>query len=191
MGGRYTQLGDAQTVDGISIAGYVGEQRFAEYYTIRMETPQTVSLLMSTCNAHMAPDTLGRMKEAVTHINSPLAMDTDSMGLDLVLYNVPASGSDLPMCVNINLYVSAYNKDSDAYNKASAELLTRFCDVLSRGTPTDDPNNLFAMVHWNEYSSSRINTQADSQFYLSFSAEDQQALLDLLPDWYESLSPRY
>ncbi len=191
MSGRYTQLGDAQTVDGISIAGYVGEQRFAQYYTLRMETPQTVSLLMSTCNAHMETDTLSRMKEAVSHINSPLALDTDSIGLDMVLYNVPASGSNLPMCVNINLYVSAYNKDSDAYNKATAELLTRFCDVLTRGKPSDDPNGLFAQVRWSEYSNNRTNNRPDSQFYLSFSAEDQQALLDLLPDWYESLSPRY
>lgn len=191
MSGRYTQLGDAQTVDGISVAGYVDEQRFAEYYNVRMETPQTVSLLMATCNAHMASDTLSRMKEAVTHINSPLALDTDSMGLDMVLYNVPASGSDLPMCINISLYISAYNKDSDDYNKASAELLTRFSDVLARGKPSDDPDKLFVQVRWNEYSSNRTNKQQDSQFYLSFSAEDQQALLDLLPDWYESLSPRY
>ncbi|HRX09813.1 MAG TPA: hypothetical protein P5559_11730, partial [Candidatus Limiplasma sp.] len=54
--GHYLIRGDQQIISSIYLAGYVGNKRYADSYSIRLDTPKTASLLMRTHNSYAKGD---------------------------------------------------------------------------------------------------------------------------------------
>ncbi|HPS80813.1 MAG TPA: hypothetical protein PLP25_02985, partial [Candidatus Limiplasma sp.] len=176
------QRGNAQVLISLSYGGYVGDRRFVDYNTsVRMETPKTAALLMKTYNKYMKPDTIARMREAIKHISSPLALENDSVNISLTFFNVPRTGGE-PAQIPINLYLSVYNKRNDSSSATYMDYADRFADIVKRGTPTDDPNGMFVWLSWNDYDSSNPSSEQEPDCFLSFSDADQQALISLIDE---------
>lgn len=178
---RYN-VGDAQTLGGANASGYVADQRFSDYHTLRLETPKTAALLMQTYNKYMKADTTTQLKEAVKHISSPLALENDSINIDMTFCNVPWTDGR-PSQVSVNLYISGYSKQSDTNADQYISFAQRFADILSRAKPTTDPSNLFVALNWSEYDSTNAKSNRESQCFLSFDSADQQALTDLINEY--------
>jgi len=178
---RYS-IGNEQTLSGISTDGFVSQQRFADYHNLRFETPKTVKLMMETFNKHMKADTTARLKEAVKHIASPLALENDSMNLSLTFYNVPWTDGE-HVEIPVNLYISGYSKQSDTYADQYISFMQRFADILSRAKPTSDPSKLFVWLNWTEYDSTNGDSSNDPQCFLSIDPTDEQALSDLINEY--------
>lgn len=183
---RLYNTGDMQTLSGISTDGYVANQRFSNYNTLRFETPKTIMLLMETYNKHMKADTTARLKDTVKHIASPLALENDSTNMDLTFYNVPWTDGKLSQ-ISVNLYISGYTKQTDTNADQYISFMQRFADILSRAKPTNDPSSLFVCLNWYEYDSTNADSKIDPQSILSIDSADQQALTDLISE-YTSLN---
>ena len=174
--------GKDQMLNTMACVGYVADQRFSTYNNIRLETPKTVSLLMHTYNQYIKADTTTRLREAVKHMASPLALENDSVNLNMTFYNVPRATGD-PAEVSVDLYISGYSKQSDTNAVMYSDFAERFSDILKRGTPTEDPSGMFLLLNWNDYDSSNPSGLPEPICYLSFSAADQQALAALVDEW--------
>ena len=180
-GNVYTS-GSDQSIASIYTAGYTGVRSYYNTYTVRLQTPKTCKLIMQTYNAHSQPDSIARLSNAVKHMLSPLALQNDSVSLDMVLYNMPF-GDGKPITKSIGLYISGYTKDNQRQGDLYAEYSAKFTDIIKRGKLTDDPSGVFLRLSWYEYDSSNRESTNEPQSYLAFSAEDQQALIDLMGEW--------
>jgi hypothetical protein len=180
--GYNVERGGQQTMGRITTVGHVGTQRFSDNGAIRMETPQTASLLMGTYNTYAKPDTLTRLKQGVKHIVSPLAMENDSLSLDLNLFNLPVDEGE-PVSWSVNIYISGYTRENDERYNLYCQYMTRFADILQRGTLTDDPTGLFLRLNWFEYDGTSAPVRSEPVCYIAFSDADEQALITLVQSW--------
>jgi hypothetical protein len=61
--------------------------------------------------------------------------------------------------------------------------MTRFADILQRGTLTDDPTGLFLRLNWFEYDGTSAPVRSEPVCYIAFSDADEQALITLVQSW--------
>ncbi len=176
------ERGGEQTLARISTMGHVGDRRFSDNAALRLETPKTASLLMSTYNQYAKADTLARLKQSVTHIVSPLAMENESVSMDMHFNNLPLGG-DEPISWDVNLYISGYTRDNDRNYSLYCDYIGKFTDILQRGKLTTDPSGLFVQLNWYEYDGATYPREGEPICYLSFSDADAQALTTLVDGW--------
>lgn len=180
-GYTYTRGGEQQ-IDNLYLTGYIGTHRYNDYFSLRLETPDTVSLYMRTQNSYAAEDTVVRLQQAIKHMLSPLALESDSVSLNLNFFNVPMSSGE-PRQDGVSLYLSGYNQDKDTYAAMYTDFSQKFAEILQRGQFTDDCSGMFIRLNWNEYDGSNRKSNNEPDSFLSFSKEDQAALISLLQDW--------
>ncbi len=180
--GYMVERGGEQSMGRIYAAGYVGDTRFADNFALRMETPDTFGLLMRTYNAYAKTDTLARLKQGVKHIVSPLAMENDSMSLDMNFYNLTLDDGE-PMSWSVSLYISGYTRTQDRNYELYCDYMTKFADILQRGKLTGDPTGMFLRLNWFEYDGSQAPRMSEPACFLTFDEADAQALTALVQSW--------
>lgn len=176
------QRGGQQTVSSIFVAGYIGSQRFSDAEPLRLELPKTIALLLQTYNAHSKAGTTERLYEAARHIVSPLALENDNLGLNIDFYNLPLSQGDQGSW-SVGIFLSSYSRQNDPSYTLYVEYLQKFADILRRGTFATDPEGLFIRLNWYEYDSSNPRQKSDPVCFLSFTPEDEQAMITLVQEW--------
>lgn len=174
--------GGDQTMSAIFTAGYVGATRFNDSGRIRLELPKTSTLLLQTYKAHSKSDSTARLYEAAKRIVSPLAMESDSLNMNLIFFNLPLAQGDKGSW-STGIYVSSNTKRNDSNYDLYVEYLQKFTDILRRGKPATDPNGLFIQLQWFSYDSSNPKAKPDPESYLCFTTEDEQALITLAQEW--------
>lgn len=183
--------GDEQALNSIAAIGYVADRRFADYRQLRLETPETVSLVMRTSNQYREEDTLTGLLASMRHIASPLALENDSLNLDMTFYNVPREDGE-PAQISVGFYISGYGKRQEpATTQLNIDYAEQFVAILQRAVPTDDPTGMFVWLTWNEYDSSNLKSNVRPDCYLGFSKEDQQALTALISQWQIDMMRTY
>ena len=181
-GAHYGLVGGEQRIDDLEIAGYVGMQRYADRFNIRLEMPETASLLMRTYNDHAQADSTKRLWRAVQPFAALRAGEEDSLSLNMSFFNVPERQEKVSYM--LGFYLRTY-EEPEEYAKRELDLTQRFADILLRGKPTDDPTGMFLCLRWSLYDgATRSNSTSDSAQYLAFTAEDEQALVDLIEEYY-------
>ena len=176
------ERGGDQSIERISTMGYVGDRRFSDNVALRLETPKTAGILMGTYNKYALSDTLTRLKQSVMHIVSPLAMENESISVDLSFNNLTLDDKE-PLSWDVNLYISGYTRDNDRNYEMYCEYMTKFTDILQRGKLTDDPSGLFVRLNWYEYDGSVNPQKSEPVCYLSFDEADSQSLATLVNNW--------
>ena len=180
--GYMVERGGEQSMGRLYTAGYVGGTRFTDNYAVRMETPDTFGLLMQTYNAYAKSDTLARLKQGVKHIVSPLAMENDSLSLDMNFYNLYLDGAE-PVSWSVSLYISGYTRTQDRNYDLYCDYMTKFADILQRGKLTSDPTGMFLRLNWFEYDGSQAPRKSEPVCFLTFDQADAQALTTLVQAW--------
>jgi hypothetical protein len=185
--GTYVVQGKNQALMGFTAAGFMGSQRYAEYDTIRLETPETASLVMRTYNAYMTDDPATKILEAIDRFDSETAAPNDSLNVNINVYNF-VDKNGLTVQDGQGFYLSKYvTESSTAYDKQQREYLLKFVDMLSRTSRTDDPTGLFIQLNWNYYDSTATSGNEYEQYpvvYLRFeNPADELAYLTLMEDW--------
>ena len=180
--GYALEVNGDQTVGRINVAGYVADKRIYEYYTLRMETPETASLMMRTYNAYIKEDMFDRLAQALKHMASPLAIERESLSVNLDFYNLTNQRGDR-YTQSVNLYISGYTKHDEAYAGIYLTYLEKFVEIIKRGTPTDNADGMFVRFDWFEYDGTSRRQEHEPACYLAFSQEDEQALQALIIEW--------
>ncbi|MDD3214568.1 MAG: hypothetical protein PHY64_12910, partial [Eubacteriales bacterium] len=188
-GYSYIRGGDQQ-LDNLYLTGYIGAQRYSDYFSLRLDTPDTVSLYMRTQNSYAAKDTAVRLQQAIKHMLSPLALENDGVSLSLSFYNVPMNTGE-PKQDGVSMYLSGYKQDNDSYAAMYTDFSQRFAAILQRGEFTDNCTGMFIRLNWSEYDSSNRKSNSEADSFLSFSQEDQAALLSLLQEWTDAKAMGY
>lgn len=177
--------GGEQVAGRIASMGHVADARFSDNFPIRLETPKTVSMLMGIYNSYAKPDTLMKLKKSAQHIVSPLVMESDSLSLDLSIFNLPKE-NNVTISKPISLYISGYSRNNDRDYDLYCTYMTRFTDLLQRGILTDDPSGMFMRLNWYEYNGSQTNTQPEPVCYLRFEGADEKAMIALIEEWTDA-----
>jgi len=180
--GYALEVNGDQTVGRISIAGYVADKRIYEYYTLRMETPETAALMMRTYNAYIKEGMFDRLAQALKHMASPLAIERESLSVNLDFYNLTNQRGDR-YTQSVNLYISGYTKHDEAYADIYLTYLEKFVEIIKRGTPTDNTDRMFVRFDWFEYDGTSHRHEQEPACYLAFSQEDELALQALIIEW--------
>ena len=174
-----------QVLGRIDSMGHVADARFRDNYPIRLETPKTAGMLMGIYNGYAKPDTLKRLQKSAQHIVSPLVMESDSLSLDLNIFNLPKE-NNVNVSQSISLYISGYTRSNDRDYDLYCTFMTRFTDLLQRGILTDDPSGMFMRLNWYEYNGSQTTMQSEPVCYLRFEGADETAMIALIAEWTDA-----
>jgi hypothetical protein len=174
--------GGEQAIGRIATMGHVGDRRFSDNVALRLETPKTAGILMGTYNKYALADTLTRLQQGVTHIVSPLAMENESVSLDLYFNNLKLDDGE-PLSWDVGIYISGYTRENDRNYELYCDYMTKFTEILQRGRLTDDPSGLFVRLNWYEYDGTTNPQKNEPVCYLSFDEADAQTLATLVDNW--------
>ncbi len=186
--------GENQTIMTISSAGYTGATRYYDNYRLRLEAPDTVSLLMKTYNAYNGENPTARITEIMKRFTSGLAADNDDLNVVISVYNFPDEDG-VESLESTNMYISQYTlKSQYAYDMQQLEYFHKFMDILVKATMTDDPQGLFVRLNWYYYDSASMkqnayyDTRVQPTAFLRFDTqEDEQAFVDLVNEWNDAM----
>ena len=83
--------GDNQSINGITATGYVGSHRYQDTYTVRLDTPKTVSLMMQTYNSYITRRSRSSESHRVrsTEFEAGETSENDSISVSITAYNYP------------------------------------------------------------------------------------------------------
>jgi len=184
--GSYQTRGTNQSIGGFTAAGYVGTTRYQDNYTVRLDAPQTVSLIMRTYNAYAEEDPFEELQNVMERFLAGLAAENDSMNVSISTYNYPSEEGQLIQEQN-SFYLSRYTMDSEyQYDIEQQKYMKQFVDLLSRATKTDDPTGVFIRMNWYYYDSANQDDDTTSRptVFLHFENEtDEQEYLELIEAW--------
>ena len=133
-----------QSYGSIDLIGYVGDQRYTEYYEIRRETPKSASAWMSWHNAKSSDENYNILKqlgEKAETFTSP----EEYLNATFTFYNVPMTTGDKQ---TTSLYYSRSATDKTELNSPYAPLANELFEIMSRSKPTTDPNSLNCYLSW-------------------------------------------
>lgn len=189
--GSYITQGTSQTFTNISVYGYIGSDRYGDNYTLRLEAPDTVSLVMRTYNSYAEEDPVAELADTMKRFASGLAADNDDMDVSLTTFNY-VNDDGMTVKDSTSFYLDQYTLEStNAYDKSQVEYMEKFVDLLSRATVTDDPSGVFIRLNWYYYDSTSTDPDADysrPKVFLHFeNEEDEQEYLNLIDEWDTAL----
>lgn len=140
----YYAINDQQTFGTLELYGFVGMQRYCDYYEIRLETPGAVTAWMSLQNAGSSSEYFDLFSEINDKAGSFLD-SWDYLESNFVFYNVPLKdGSDAMLTYYYGRYAADTSDKSAAYYPPVSEII----EILKRSTPTNDPNGICVFVTW-------------------------------------------
>jgi len=185
--GSYVVQGDHQSLTSISEAGYIGTQRYSDYSTLRLETPETASLTMRIFNAYAAENPADQISGVIKLFETGETARNDSLNLNFSIYNYPDESGALVQEYE-GFYLSQYSMESETnYDQLQREYMQKFVDAISGATLTDDPSGMFIQLFWSYYDTA--NPSEDGYYgqplaFLRFEdPADEQAFLDLITEW--------
>ena len=185
--GNYAVLGDNQILTSIISTGYVGQDRYNDTYPIRLNTPETASLLMRTYNDYAGSTSLEQIAEVIKRFDDGNAGENDEINLSIAVFNYESEDG---CCLQENtyFYLGYYMLESEMfYHSRQLEYMRRFIDVLSSAVLTDDPEGVFIRLNWyyhNEALEGKDYDYVRPSVFLRFDNEaDEQEFLDLFKEW--------
>jgi hypothetical protein len=185
--GNYLVQGDNQSVTGVVETGYIGSQLYYDYNTLRLETPETIGLVMRTYNGYVEENFMDQISEAIDRFNSGEAARNDSLNINVSVFNY-ADASGALVQEYANFYLSQYTLESEyQYDKQQHEYLIKYINALSGAVMTDDPTGTFIQLTWSYYDSTSTGGSSSGGYpevFLRFENQaDEQAFLNLVSQW--------
>ena len=149
---------EEQTYGSLSVAGYVGMTRFWDYYNIRVSMPKTASAWMQYQNTQSKDEHLDLMSKMLEKA-ATLQDSMDYFNLSIMFYNVPMSDGT-KQAISYYFNRSANDNNMQNLNDQLQPLMNELATILTRSTPTTNPNDFCAYANWN----GRVH-KADGTFY--------------------------
>lgn len=185
--GNFAVRDENQTLTGIYLTGYVGGDRYSDSYSLRLNTPETASLLMRTYNSYAQGNPAGEIGDAIKRFDNGNAGPDDSINLNLSVFNY-VDENGVTREYSVGFYLNRYALQSDyKYDVSQIEYLRRFNEILAKAVMTEVPEDLFIQLDW------RLNFDGTPDedlgytrptVYLRFeNPEDEQAFLALIAEW--------
>lgn len=188
--GNYLTHGDNQVLTGISAAGHTGSRRYSDAYSLRLQTPETASLLMRTYNAYASETSVEELNAAIAKISDRNAEMNDNMSFYLSVFNTENSDG-LLIQSSVNFYINKYMFDSESrYDTMQFEYLQKFSDALQNVVFTDDTDGLFVRMDWSYYDAENpeaLDSYHRPSAYYRFKDEaSEKEFLELMQSWEDA-----
>ncbi len=133
-----------QSFGSLYLSGYVGTQRYSDYYEIRRETPTAAAAWMTWQNSHSTDEYFDTLKQISARTDAFLSQ-LDYLDCSLSFYNVPLSNGTRQFN---SFYYSRSATDTTKLNSSFEPLATELFDIISRSEPTTDPNAFCVYFTW-------------------------------------------
>lgn len=133
-----------QSYGSLYLMGYTGSQRYAENYEIRRETQSAASAWMSWQNSQSTDEYFDVLKQMAERANSFLS-DSDYLNGTFSFYNVPLSNGTKQYT---SFYYNRSGGNESEFNTAFESLANELIEIISRSSPTTDPNDLCVFFTW-------------------------------------------
>ena len=141
----YNNIGDNQSFGSLSLTGYVGSQRYSNYYSITLKTQNSATAWMRWQNSQSSNEYFDILKQISAQADAPFNYSTDYLNCTFSIYNLPMSDGTK----QFNTYY--YNRsatDETVLNSSFSSLANELIDIISRSESTDNPNNLCVFMTW-------------------------------------------
>ena len=187
--GDYAIRDDNQILTGIFLTGYIGGDRYSDSYSLRLNTPETVSLLMRTYNSYAQGNPAEEINAAIQRFDDGDIGPDDNINLNLSVFNY-VDENGITKEYSTNFYLNRYAMESGyKYDESQIEYMRSFIDILARAVLTDVPEGIFIQLDWRlrfEDMEDRDLSYSRPTAYLRFeNPEDEQEFLELLNTWEE------
>ena len=142
---EYNNAGDGQSFGSLSLVGYVGNQRYTNYYDIKLKTPKAAAAWMKWQNGQTSDEYFDILKQFCDQADATFNNSTDYLNCTFSLYNIPMSDGTK----QFNTYY--YNRsatDETILNSSFASLAKELIEIISHSEPTSDPTRLSIFTTW-------------------------------------------
>jgi len=139
-------LDGLQTFGSLSLLGYVGSQRYTDYYDIQLKTPNAAAAWMSLQNGQSSDEYFDILKKISAQADATFHQSTDYLDSTFSFYNVPLSDGTKQFT---SIYYSRSATDTTIFNSSFSALANELIDIISRSKPTTNPNALSVYMTWN------------------------------------------
>ncbi|NLI55166.1 MAG: hypothetical protein GX417_12765 [Clostridiales bacterium] len=137
-------INEWQAIGSLNLTGYVGMQRYEDYYNIRLELPDSSSAWMYWQNERSSNEYLDLLQQIVDRSES-FTGATDYLDCSMMFYNMPMSDGTNQ---SVSFYYGGYAHDENNYYASFLPLMKEICQILLRSEPTTDPSGLFVYTSW-------------------------------------------
>ncbi|MPM65979.1 hypothetical protein SDC9_112883 [bioreactor metagenome] len=142
---EYNNIGENQSFGSLSLAGYVGSQRYNNYYDIRLKTPKAAAAWMQFQNSQSTDEYFDILKQFSKQADATFNSTTDYLNCTFALYNIPMSDGTKQFNT---FYYTRSATDETVLNSSYSPLAKELIDIVSRSEPTADPNRLSVFLSW-------------------------------------------
>ncbi len=140
----YNSYNERQPFGSLSLQGYSGMQRYVDYYEIRLDTPNAASAWMAWQNSQSSDEYFGVLQQMAAQASSFLST-ADYLNCTFNIYNVPLETGAKKFN---SFYYSRSATDTTILNSSYESLANELIEIISRSTPTTDPNSLCVYLNW-------------------------------------------
>ena len=142
---EYDGIGENQSFGSLSIVGYVGSQRYTNYYDIRLKTPKAAAAWMQFQNGQSSDEYYDLLKQFSNQADATFNNATDYLNCTFAFYNIPMSDGTKQFNT---FYYTRSGTDETIMNSAFAPLAKELIEIVSRSEPTNDPTRLSVFTTW-------------------------------------------
>lgn len=133
-----------QSFGSLSLIGYIGDQRYSEYYEIRRETPAAATAWMTWQNSQSTDEFFDVLKQIGAQASSFLS-NSDSLNCTFSFYNVPMSNGTKQYS---EFYYGRSATDTTILNSSFEPYANELIDIISRSEPTANPDAFCVFLTW-------------------------------------------
>ncbi|MEA5049025.1 MAG: hypothetical protein VB034_10530 [Eubacteriales bacterium] len=137
-------LEDRQSYGALNIEGYVGDQRYIEYYDINRGTQTAAAAWMTWQNSHSTNEYFDLLKQMSDRSDS-FVSSSEYLSCTFSIYNVPLANGTKQFK---SFYFNRSIGEQSEYDIAIKPLANELIDIISRSQPTTDPNALCVYMNW-------------------------------------------
>ena len=138
-------IGENQSFGSLSLTGYVGSQRYYNYYAITLKTQNSAAAWMRWQNNQSSNEYFDILKQISAQADAPFNNTTDYLNCTFSFYNVPFNNGTKKFST---YYYNRSATDETVLNNSFSPLANELIDIISRSEPTDNPNDLCVFMNW-------------------------------------------
>ncbi len=142
---EYNSTGDNQSFGSLSLIGYVGSQRYTNYYDIKLKTPKAAAAWMQFQNGQSSDEYFDILKQFCEQADAKFNNSTDYLNCTFSFYNIPMSDGTKQFNT---FYYTRSATDETVLNSAFSSLAKELIDIVSRSEATSDPTRLSVFTSW-------------------------------------------
>lgn len=142
---EYNNIDDGQSFGSLSLAGYVGSQRYTNYYDIKLRTPKAAAAWMKWQNGQSSDEYFDFLKQFCEQADATFNNSTDYLNCTFSFYNIPMSDGTKQFNT---FYYNRSATDETILNSSYSPLAKELIDIISRSEPTSDPSRLSIFMSW-------------------------------------------